>query len=48
MEEELEEPRRRGSNVSSSRPSVQAAVADTLEEDGEEEDEDEWDGWMKI
>jgi zinc finger protein 830 len=49
LREKREELRRRGSNVSSSRPTIQATVADTLEEeDDEDEDEDdEWDGWMK-
>ena len=45
LREKREELRRRGSNVSSSRPIFQASVVDTLEE--EDDDEDEWDGWMK-
>ncbi|KAN0120411.1 hypothetical protein V8E51_002619 [Hyaloscypha variabilis] len=46
LREKREELRRRGSNVSSSRPMAQASVADNLEEEDDEEG-DEWDSWMK-
>lgn len=47
LREKREELRRRGSNVSSSRPTIQPAVADTLEEEDDDEEDDDWDGWME-
>jgi zinc finger protein 830 len=47
LREKREELRRRGSNMSSGRPLVQASVVDTFDEEDDDEEDDEWDGWMK-
>ncbi|PMD15762.1 hypothetical protein NA56DRAFT_649843 [Hyaloscypha hepaticicola] len=52
LREKREELKRKGSHVSSNRPTIDAAVADKVgeeeeEEDDDDEEDDEWDGWMK-
>jgi hypothetical protein len=51
LREKREELKRKGSQVSSNRPIIHAAVTDIIEEEGEDDDDDEeddeWDGWMK-
>jgi len=51
LREKREELKRKGSQVSSNRPIIHAAVTDIVEEEGEDDDDDEeddeWDGWMK-
>lgn len=47
LREKREELRRRGSNVSSSRPTIQTRVVDTLDEEDDDDEDDDWGGWMK-
>jgi hypothetical protein len=48
LQEKREELRRRGSNMSACTPIIQVKVADILEEEDGDEEDDQWDSWIKV